>query len=843
MIKYLSSKDPIFDILLFNFNDPKLIVSSITFYTNFLNVFFLKKSKEELTERCATIIFGNLRRGDVFYTAFKLMKNAKKDPYKMENMLSLKSTFDALVYFLCERSTHFALKVKKTVSKYYENVGINELNKNDLINPEIGFYQLQIIFNNLDNQSFKYHMHECLLIAIRKIRSIKVPKYKYIAQSIIAKNISLIRQKRRFNSFLNKNCLSSVENQDDLIFEDKRQLNQPETFNQRFIKQSLKLKEAFRLRKHSSIEYQTPEKYWNTIDDMYTIDNGILFKNQSEQEIWISNIKNYTKNVELNTSNKSEANLFNSIPKENSKLKLYKLFVYNEKVGKWEKNTKGINELVKDKLLDKLNPKLSFILFLNSFENDLVSLNSNLISFTFPHLSDDDIYIYALLDKPLSLLEYEITFSSQEKQTIKPLFLLLHVPNREINNINSIILKIYHFLSIISDVEIVILNKKYYNDQINLIKKLNNLKRSYSDAVKIKKNSTNEIDLLKSVSKINEDTDFSSDGDEFENNEEQEEDLNDHLYDLINFNIFEKKHELILLFNDDCVQSDILKNMNENAFFDSFQQLNDLHYHACYININMPVTYRCFLTSLNEAALKNNSSFRDSFCNFDFIQISDLTNSYVKVKSRNKWKPKLKKLIHERFRQLKQNNLDGLNDLSLTIKLNKELIKIRPSIDIEFTQECNLILDDIRNRIIKKNEDIFIQELKQSSLNSIEYLTALIQKADFIPSDKKKSMKDSHDSFLRNEFFDIIKALYPKDAIVHVFNKNSSILENQIEIDKEALKNIFKKYSPKNDEKVVNLIDSIREGTNYTIKETENIREIEVVVEAGNLEKVIKQDF
>lgn len=108
---------------------------------------------------------------------------------------------------------------------------------------------------------------------------------------------------------------------------------------------------------------------------------------------------------------------------------------------------------------------------------------------------------------------------------------------------------------------------------------------------------------------------------------------------------------------------------------------------------------------------------------------------------------------------------------------------------------------------------------------------------------QKNLSSDSHDSFLRNEFFDIIKALYPKDAIVHVFNKNSSILENQIEIDKKALKNIFKKYSPKNDEKVVNLMDSIREGTNYTIKETENIREIEVIVEAGNLEKVIKQDF
>lgn len=843
VIKFLSSKDPIFDILLFNFNDPKLVVSSsISFYTNFLNIFFLTKSREELTERCSTIIFGNLNRNDIFYPSFQA--NIKKDPYQMENLLSKKDTYDALVYFLNKRSTHFTMNEQKNISKYYNNSHINELNENDLTNPEIRFYQLQIIFNKLDDKNFVYYLHELFLIAIRKIRRIKIMKLKYITQSIITKNKSLEMQKKRYISFLNKNIPSTTEDQDDLNFESKEQSDQPETFNQSSLEQSLKLEEAFSLTEHSAIEYQTPENYWNSIDDKYSFDHGILFRKHSKQDVWINNIKNYIRNAVPNASNQTKTNLFFSLPKKNMKFKLYKLFIYNEKVEKWEENSKGIAELVEDKFY-KLNPELSYVLFLNSFENDLITLNSNLSSFNLPDLDDDNIYIYALLDKPMSLLDYEIISLSLEKN-VKPLFLLLHVPNREIKNIKSIIFKIYHFLSTICDVEIVILNKKYYNDQIDMIKKLNNLKRSYLNGIelitKAKKSSTNKIDMLDSIIETNKNKDFSSDGDGFNDNFEDEE-SSDHFYDLFNLSVFEKKHELILLFNDDCVQCDIQQNLEENTFFDSFKKSLGVPYYACCININMPVTYRCFLMCLNEAVSKNNSSFEDSFHYFNFIQISDLTNLYINVKSCNKWKSKLKKLIYDRFLQLKRNNLEGLNELLLVDQLNKELMKIRPSIDIDFIKKCNSVLVKIRKEIIKKNKSIFEQELEKSSRNNIEYLTAIIKKADFISNDKKKSMKDSHELFLRNKFFDITKALYPKDAIVHVLNTNSSLLANQIRNDSEILEDIFSKFSVNSNKKVVNLIDSVKDGTNYTIRETENTKETEVIVEAGNLESVFEQDF
>lgn len=39
------------------------------------------------------------------------------------------------------------------------------------------------------------------------------------------------------------------------------------------------------------------------------------------------------------------------------------------------------------------------------------------------------------------------------------------------------------------------------------------------------------------------------------------------------------------------------------------------------------------------------------------------------------------------------------------------------------------------------------------------------------------------------------------------------------------------------------LTDNIKSGTNYSIRETENVREMEVLVQTGHLKNVIEQDF
>lgn len=130
--------------------------------------------------------------------------------------------------------------------------------------------------------------------------------------------------------------------------------------------------------------------------------------------------------------------------------------------------------------------KTPLVLFINSHENDSVSVVSKFIKHVFPDLDENEnkeqIFVYGICDKSLSHFDYYIeqtdndTNQKQLSQN-KPIFLLVHVPKTKQNhpNIKKILLQIYSFLSYICDIEIVILDKKYYTDQIELISKLNNL--------------------------------------------------------------------------------------------------------------------------------------------------------------------------------------------------------------------------------------------------------------------------------------------------------------------------------------------------------------------------------
>ena len=101
-----------------------------------------------------------------------------------------------------------------------------------------------------------------------------------------------------------------------------------------------------------------------------------------------------------------------------------------------------------------------------------IAINLKLLIGEYPDLDDDQIYIYGLGDR---------SFSSniETNQMIKPIFLLLHVPEKmkKLPNISTIIFQIYSFLCFICDIEIVVLNKNYYNDQIDIVKKINNISR------------------------------------------------------------------------------------------------------------------------------------------------------------------------------------------------------------------------------------------------------------------------------------------------------------------------------------------------------------------------------
>ena len=158
----------------------------------------------------------------------------------------------------------------------------------------------------------------------------------------------------------------------------------------------------------------------------------------------------------------------------------------------------------------------------------------------------------------------------------------------------------------------------------------------------------------------------------------------------------------------------------------------------------------------------------------------------------------------------------------------------------------SFILNEINNSIIQKNIKLIESELELSSENNLKYLSDIINSKTYF-SDKRINIINAHIDFLKDEFFDIIHEIYQKKDQINVFDGSRAILENQIQKDVETINKIITDFDNKvkslGKPKEVTLSDKIRRGTNYSIRETENIKEIQVLVQAGHLNDVIEQDF
>ena len=499
--------------------------------------------------------------------------------------------------------------------------------------------------------------------------------------------------------------------------------------------------------------------------------------------------------------------------------------------------------------------KIPLILFSNSNENESIAVNSKLINNIYPDLDDDNIYVYGLCDKNLALLGYNIQIK-EEFSNIKPILLLLHVPKskQKMKNIKSIILKIYYFLSIISDIEVVILNKHHYMDQIDLIKKINNIKHSHIVAAKlkpVKKEKEKNVEISKI--QLNSD-DFSSDGDDdFDletgmNPSTKNIDINLNNLDLIieNNNCFKKETKFIFLVNDESIKGDII-NMKESEFLSKIRkEINSSFMKIHYINVNDSLTYRCFLTSLNQFSFDVKNRINDVLNNFQLYHLTEISSMYINLKSETNLKSELKNVIERRFVQFQENNFDQSDDFNLLSKLNDEITKIYPSIDSIFYYECNVILNEIKDKISHENDDVFITELNTSSINNLNYLKEVINSEIYWTPEKKNSIEISHINFLRKEFYSIISKLYSRKDFARIFDSSLSILEYQICEDRKLIHDFFvdlENNYEKSEDKIVDLMDEMNERTNYSIRENEKEREIKVVVESGNLTDEIPQDF
>lgn len=103
----------------------------------------------------------------------------------------------------------------------------------------------------------------------------------------------------------------------------------------------------------------------------------------------------------------------------------------------------------------------------------------------------------------------------------------------------------------------------------------------------------------------------------------------------------------------------------------------------------------------------------------------------------------------------------------------------------------------------------------------------------------RNNLKINHSNFLESEYFDIISKLFQIKEISLIFDRNYSILSEQIKKDNLIFDDIFRDFDDRikqeNQQKVKETISDLKDkATNYMIREKENVREIKVIVEAGN---------
>lgn len=107
---------------------------------------------------------------------------------------------------------------------------------------------------------------------------------------------------------------------------------------------------------------------------------------------------------------------------------------------------------------------------------------------------------------------------------------------------------------------------------------------------------------------------------------------------------------------------------------------------------------------------------------------------------------------------------------------------------------------------------------------------------------------NNHIKYLKDEYFKIIHLACEENQLQKAYIDMVSILEMRIEEDKNNIEEIYKSFIQKIDLHRKTLESNTQElflqGSNYSMKESENTREIMISIEIDkDLESEIEQDF
>lgn len=438
-----------------------------------------------------------------------------------------------------------------------------------------------------------------------------------------------------------------------------------------------------------------------------------------------------------------------------------------------------------------------------------------------------------------------------DKQT-KPIILLVHVPESkiEIPNRIFIIYQIYFFLSIICDISVVVLNKEHYTDQIDLINRFQFVKDTYTnyEANLAKMKNQNNI-------QIQENEVYSSDGDEdlfkdeyeIQEKERYETLCKNSIFNGINPSFLQKEPKYICLLNDEDIQDNEIIDDKNQLLNRIKNQINIKYCQVQYINTEYSITYNNFLTTLIHIAKEVKTDYNQILYRLKLTQLCNVNNALFIIRIEN-FNSDIKYLIYSRLNQLLNMKLKMNYPFAILDYFSQEINIIKSYFEAKFLNTCNNIIDIIKEKLIVNNKENVQQLLISSSEKNLNYINEFITSQSFLSNETKDLIKTNHIRFLKNEFLSIIQEFYSEsENKLNAYKINLSILESQIQNDRIIIKQMLNNYNLKisslNERKTLDIMDQMKKGTDDVIRETENVREIKVMVEAGHLEDEIDQDF
>lgn len=952
-VKFLRKHNPGFEFLLFDFKTKsKQSFSVRLLLRNIMNIYFIKKkakgdemktAREEMVERF-NLLTGEERNFD------KLGKLYESDLLLKLAFFIVTGRADYNDYREIDDQDQYCNEHQLTSIIDFSDCTCKADERPDF--ADYAFYQMQILYNYIDNGRKSRLLLEKIHNAHSKFKKIKVPKFSTISSAIKAKSFVVENENEIDENEIRLDKKAAAEEKRELRHLTMKMNPNPTTYAERH-KKKLRRRPSKRLKDENQVIIEPPQTFWNpdVMSSNYLYKKGVLIeqtdgmtKTESNASIekWINEINQAQNNLEIRRTRStttleqplemkrmpSSFEISHSATQE----QLYRIFYYNEHESKWMFDQEKFKQLLKDKQIDIHGSNTPIISYIDSKENDLISLNKHVLRCDYPDFNQDpnepeqpkeeeesssedswqrlrrknkkkktkeepkeeiprdpkEIFVYALCDRTLSMLNLEIDFENKDKAAIKPIFLLLHVPEEKENipNIRRILYEIYSFLSLISDIRIVILDKANYNSQIrNMTTLFNIVDRNIEQLMKPKKekekskakkdeeeeedsestsfSSSSSSSFTSSESSLSDSSLFDDEDAEFDANLGLANGFTSSLFtteSLQQIEFIENKKaremiyldsKIIFLINDQVIQNsdDLEESIDESEFYTTIKAKfnNKITFH--YINVADHLTYKPFLDHLNDACMS--LRFRRSIMINNFRCINDVSHFSSKYLDFNdnydEISVTIKNCITSRYESMKlaDKNSDPLLHLSL---IQNEVNAFSPKFDLNFRNNCQNCIEEIEKAENSIDCEKLRKELNKSATEKLEYFNYQLHQRYFWTKAQLERIRRTHLNFLETEFVSILKIIGNPNITGYLYEANKNIRIEQTEIDENRLKGIFEpfekrliqKYSKKEQ-----TFDQVkRKGTSYIMKETENIREVKVTLEMNtDLKAIIEQDF